>query len=124
MLPDSARQSIKIVVDLSWWTGLEVEGVINAIYDRDRRSARAIAPRRETEVLARADPFLPFYARFARCKALTPALAHSSTYVTTARWRAWLYPSSQESPSATCCCSPVHIGDHAYKSSPLCEMRA
>ena len=45
MLPDSARQSIKIVVDLSWWTGLEVEGVINAIYDR--RAGRS--PRDEAE---------------------------------------------------------------------------
>ena len=55
MLPDSARQSIKIVVDLSWWTGLEVEGVINAIYDRRAgRSPRDEGEReREGSLLAR-----------------------------------------------------------------------
>ena len=115
MLPDSARLSIKIVVDLSWWTGS------GGSHKRNIRPARgSIAPRGERRVLARADPFLPFYARFARCKAQTPALAHS-TYVTTTRWRAWLYAPSQDSSEVTLS-NLLLFPRSDWKSSP-CEMR-
>ena len=54
--------------------GLEVEGVINAIYD----------PRASPREVRSADPFLPFYASFASERARPKLLWY---YVVDTRWR-------------------------------------